>query len=34
MPKKWFAMMKTYADTKYYKEALAECSRFRQFTGQ
>jgi hypothetical protein len=34
MPKKWFGVMKQFADTKYYKEALAECSRFRTFLGQ
>ena len=33
MPTKWFAVMKKYADTKYGKEALKECGRFRTYMG-
>ncbi|MEO8699325.1 MAG: hypothetical protein ABI867_04750 [Kofleriaceae bacterium] len=30
-PKLWFSVMKQYANTKYYKEVLKECGRFRDW---
>ena len=33
-PTKWFAVMKKLADTKYGKEAIKECGRFRTYMGQ
>jgi hypothetical protein len=33
-PKTWFPLMKKLAATKYYREVLAECSRFRAYAGQ
>jgi hypothetical protein len=33
IPKTWFPIVKKYANTKYYKEVLAECGRFRTWAG-
>jgi hypothetical protein len=32
-PATWYPILKTYADTKYYKEVLAECGNFRSWLG-
>jgi hypothetical protein len=31
IPKTWFPIVKSFADTKYYKEVLAECGHFRKW---
>ena len=31
-PVTWFPVLESYADTRYYREVLAECSNFRAFT--
>jgi hypothetical protein len=31
LPRTWYPVVKQYANTKYYKEVLAECGRFRSW---
>jgi hypothetical protein len=33
IPKTWFSIFKRFSNTKYYKEVLAECGRFRNWVG-
>jgi outer membrane protein W len=33
IPKTWFPIFKKFSDTRYYKEVLAECGRFRNWVG-
>jgi tetratricopeptide (TPR) repeat protein len=34
VPRTWFPVIETLADTRYYREVLAECSHFRSWTGR